>query len=274
MQFTLSRFLAACPMAMYEDETTEWEDVLVKKGILRERDEVAARKAAAEDVEKRIYVGSKPDLPDDFDSAEARETALERDRDTYAAGVKSRVEEEDELDMLRRLRLEKMRAQTTFRTYGSVVDRPKRREFDELVKDASADGTIVVVELCREDLERSNKCTLTFKRVARRRVGCKFVRYVANECIENWPSKNIPALIVYCEGNMLDKPIVGPREVGSDHPYSMEAAIEAVLGTGDPDAAAKRKKRWQRVNRDIVYEDEDVDLDERNRRLVRVDDDF
>jgi len=197
-----------------DPETTEWEDVLVKHGIIPERAEVSALRDAkagaarrtekAVDVEKELDKRSLEDLDELEDEVE--EELLQRIRDA---------------------RIRELRETAAKERFGSVYPIAKA-EFIKEVTEASKEMW-VVVEMFKDGIQESTKCSELLRTVAARKRQVKFVRIRSTDCVEGWPDSSVPALFLYHEGKMQQQ-LVGLAFCGGAENCtedSMELALSA-----------------------------------------------
>lgn len=195
-----------------EGETTEWDDILRKKGIIPE-DKAAVERAAAaaviamaEDAKERIDPLAHKTV-DELD-------ALEEDDAEFGD---SRA-----VDAYRTARLAELKAKAARARFGDV--RPLTRvDFIREVNDASADGTWVVVHLHQEFVEDSVRLERVLADFARAQPAVKFLVAKADACIENYPVKNVPTLLLYRNGE-LQSQIVGLGDLGGDRVNQQSAS--------------------------------------------------
>ena len=189
-------------------ETTEWEDVLVKKGIIEERAEVRFQRESRKEASKRTG-NAEESLGVD---------AIKTRRSEYVEGLDFQGinDAEDELDddefrRIREKRLRELRARAARQKFGSVI-RISKPDFVKEVTEESKTSW-VVVELCKSYIEASEKMSACIDALAQKHRETKFVRIESTQCIENWPDANVPCLFVYHSGDMQTQ-LVGLGHVG------------------------------------------------------------
>ena len=172
-------------------ETTEWDDILRKKGIIPE-DPFAIAKAAeeavlamAEDAKERV------DPLAHLTTTEIDE--LEEDDEEYGD---SRA-----LDAYREARVAEMKSRAVSARFGGVYELA-RVDFVREVNDASADGTWVVIHLHQDYIEDSNLLARAFADLARAHPAVKCMVSKADACVERFPDKNVPTLLLYRHGEL------------------------------------------------------------------------
>ncbi|WFD29642.1 Proteolipid protein 2 [Malassezia sp. CBS 17886] len=247
-------------------EDTEFHDALRAHGIIPQkppsREPSPEPPSAAERTEAARRQASVADLDEELETAD-----------------------DDEERILRRLRQERLHdmaaAQRSAR-FGRVfpVARP---DYTREVTDASREpppgapstdhnGTGVVCFLYKPGLEECELMKRYLDVLADRYPNSKFVSMIGDQCIPNYPDKNLPTLLIYRGGEMR-RQIVGLRpEIGLDGMKTTLADVELLLsavGAIDPpkppptkrgDEEDDEEERGRGV-RAQTQDEEDADLD-------------
>ncbi|CAH0474585.1 unnamed protein product [Peronospora belbahrii] len=170
-------------------ETTEWEDILVKKGILAPKTKVPNEMQEEEE-----------------GGGDSRENAtleeLEEMEDTY--------DDDAELARIRERRIQEIMAQASRNKFGQVY-RISKDQWTKEVTDGSTDHWVIAY-LWDEALEECKVMDYVLREVAKKHRDVKFVSIQAQACIENWPSKNCPTLFMYHKG-ALQNQLLGIRKL-------------------------------------------------------------
>lgn len=188
-------------------ETTEWEDIHRKLGNF----------APLEDDTK-----AEEESEDEADAVDPLEYATKEEIDE--------LDEEDEfadsrfLDEYRKKRIDEMKALAAKEKFGSVLPLI-RADFVREVSDGSKDDQWVVVHLHQSYVETSNLLGALLDRLAPKHKATKFMRIRADQCIDSFPDKNVPALIIYHDGEIA-KQVIGAGAYGADFD---EKCVEWVL---------------------------------------------
>lgn len=168
---------------------TEWEDALIKHGIIEAPPENDNEDdLALEAIEARQQVHRLENK--NLDQLEA----LEDDED------------EDILDQFRKKRMEELKAQQARNKFGELVQIGEQ-DFIPQVTKASEDVYVV----CHLFIHAKLECQLLNKHLAtlaRKFKDVKFVKIIATECIKNYPDSNSPTILIYHKGDIL-KQIIG-----------------------------------------------------------------
>lgn len=208
-----------------EGTTTEWQDILRAKGIIAP--------AAPTERERRAAISSVLEA-----AAEAAELARDRlgeasvaELDDLAAGddadgERSRVED------YRAARLRALRAAAAAQRFGRLLPLSRSdfvREVTEASKDGGdgpAGGTWVVVLLYKSGIAASATLEALMPRLADRHRATKFMAIVADQCIEGFPDRNVPALLLYHAGVCVEQ-LIGLGQFGGAR--ATADAVEWVL---------------------------------------------
>ncbi|TDH74144.1 uncharacterized protein CCR75_002968 [Bremia lactucae] len=163
-------------------ETTEWEDILVKKGILAPKSKVPEE----EEQEEEQHV-------------DPRENATLEELDE----MEDDDDDDAELARIRQRRIEEMMTQAARNKFGDVQPISK----DEWAKEVteSSNDHWVIAYLWDDALEECKVMAHVLREVAKKHRDVKFVSIQAQACIENWPSRNCPTLFMYNNGSLQNQ---------------------------------------------------------------------
>mmetsp|Transcript_16080 Transcript_16080/g.18207 ORF Transcript_16080/g.18207 Transcript_16080/m.18207 type:complete len:283 (+) Transcript_16080:126-974(+) len=223
-------------------ETTEWEDILLEKGIISERPEKVAEKLVDEAIKKQSEVENAKSSEDR--AMEKLGDAKEQTED-FDAYLENLDEEDLDVDRIflekfRQQRIAELKSKKSKERFGSaipiqreefireVTNASKGNTFDSEEKDSKGDGQWVVVELFKDGIQESSRMTQLINELAKRQSATKFVRIRSTECVENWPDSNVPCLFLYNHGS-LQHQVIGLNEFGGGDQSSVEK-LEWVLG--------------------------------------------
>jgi hypothetical protein len=184
-----------------EGETTEWEDILRKKGITEptqaelERAAAAAAEQLAEEASERIDPHAGRGLRD-FDELEEEGGGYDDSR---------------ELESYRAKRVAEIKAAAARNKFG-VLYGLSRADFTAEVNDASVNAWVVLF-LHQEHVTDSCLLACLMPTFAAKHKGVKFMQIKADACIEGYPDRNVPTLLLYHEGSLQGQ-VVGLSELG------------------------------------------------------------
>ncbi|KAI8896474.1 thioredoxin-like protein [Globomyces pollinis-pini] len=176
------------------NEDTEWNDILREKGIIPEIKEEQIIEWIDEAIQEQQF---KPLEKRDLDELdELEDDDLEDDRI---------------LEHYRKQRMDAIKSQLKAEIFGSVLEITKP-DYQQQVTNASTTHW-VVVNLYQTYISDSKLMTAILDRLATKYKATKFVKIKADMCIENYPDKNVPTLLVYGKGE-LQRQIVGLSTFG------------------------------------------------------------
>lgn len=182
------------------NEDTEWNDILRKKGIIPQKKPEVTEEMITEMLEQTIQ---------EKQSAEGRLGKLSMDE------LDELEDEEDEAIILefRRRRIEEMKAQAASNKFGEVLE-INAQDYLEKVNKAGP-GIWVFLHLYKQGIPLCALLNQHFSRLALKFPQAKFLKSISTTCIANFPDRNLPAIFVYYEGQMM-RQFIGPAEFGSD----------------------------------------------------------
>jgi hypothetical protein len=184
-----------------EGETTQWDDILRAKGITQPS-QAELDKAAADAIAK-----AADEAVEHFDPLAGRTVEELGELEEGGGFDDSRV-----LESYRQARLAEMKAASARNRFGAVYPLV-RVDFVREVNDASRDGTWVVIHLHQEHIEGSTLLARALARLAAAKKDVKCMVAKADACIEGYPDKNVPTLLLYRNGELQGQ-IVTLAELG------------------------------------------------------------
>jgi len=177
-------------------ESTEWEDALVKHKI----------------ISKRIKVKTVDQLNKEWREEQEALKATEMDRKTLEE-INEMEDEIDDVTLLeyRRERIKKLQEQASKEKYGTIREITKP-EFIAEVSEGSIGQWVVccLYALGNRDNTFMLQC---LRNIAARHKDVKFCQIVGSQCIENYPDRNCPTLLVYNDNKVLGH-IKGAHQFG------------------------------------------------------------
>jgi len=171
---------------------TEWEDTLIKHGIME-----APVEQKDDDDEFLDFLNQEKEDPLAKKSLEE----LNSLEDDVA---------EDTLAIFRERRLKELQFKQAREIYGSVptiTQSEWQREVTQIT------DTFVVVHLFMFSVPDCQFLSQLMESVARKFRACKFVKIVAQDAVPNFPEANVPTILVYRNGSVF-KQFVGLLEFG------------------------------------------------------------
>eukprot|EP01035_Chromulina_nebulosa_P031885 gene31885-42528_t len=185
-------------------ETTEWEDILIKKGITTKEDVLLSKGLNPEDFLER---------PKDIEIVE--ESLI--DKLQYATKEEIDELEEDEFDDNRALneyrekRLRELKESQVKNRFGDVLGIGK----DDWIREVTdcSKTCWVVVHLYQDSVVECQLVDEAFIILSTKFKYVKFVKIRSTQAIENWPDRNLPTIFAYHEG-VLQKQLVTLKQIG------------------------------------------------------------
>jgi len=210
-----------------EGETTQWDDILRAKGITQPS-QAELDKAAAEEIRKAVE-----EAVDNTDVL-ALKTVGELDELEEEGGE---FEDSRTLDAYREARIAEMKAAAKRNRFGEVYPLT-RVDFVREVNDASKDGTWVVIHLHQDHVEDSMLLGRAVNTLAGRKREVKFMVSKADQCIDGYPDKNVPTLLLYRNGELQSQIVtlsdLGGKKVSSTSSYLVQLCRLAPLPSLHP----------------------------------------
>lgn len=190
-----------------EGETTQWEDIHSR------------HKTEGYGYVKEIKKAARAVRLQDWTSAAA--ASLETDSRARAEGSDDSSDDSDFeaddtedrkfMEMYRKKRMLEMKAKRLREAYGDVYQL-SRADYEKEMVEGSKDKW-VVLHLYQDSVVECRLLAEHLRTVANRKKDVKFLKIVATDCIENYPDRNCPTLIVYHEGKM-QKQFLGLADFG------------------------------------------------------------
>eukprot|EP01031_Cornospumella_fuschlensis_P037719 gene37719-45823_t len=187
----------------YSGNTTEWDDILIKKGI-RTKEEVLLEKGLnPADYIKKEEVEEEEEEVDKLAGLNVDQLdELEDDEDFADTNI---------LDHYRKARLAELKQAAVRNRFGEVLPITK----DDWVREVT-DGSKscpVVIHLYEDSKVECNLLDEALTVLAERFKYVKFLRIKYNQAIENWPERNLPTLFVYQNGALATQ-LITLKQVG------------------------------------------------------------
>ncbi|KAJ3030941.1 Phosducin-like protein 3 [Rhizophlyctis rosea] len=234
-------------------EETEWDQILRERGILPQK-------------EKEPEI-TEDDLIAMVEKAVAEkygEKAIE-DRTLDELDELEDIEDDRVLESYRRQRLAELQSEASSAKYGSVTELSKP-DYNREVTEASA-TTYVVLHLYQNHIPACKLINGILDRLASTHRATKFLRIRADQCIENYPDRNCPTLLVYGEGD-LKRNLVGIAALGGmgttlDYVEKLLRDCGAVTKTtaNADDEDEEEKRAGFRISRAVKKDESDDDWD-------------
>jgi hypothetical protein len=190
------------PTFGFSAETTEFDDELIRRGIVS-FEETMMRKGASADEAMRLKEVKEGSGNNQESGKYLKETDDDDDDD-----------ENEFLEQHRRKRLQELKSEQSRPRFGEVflISRP---EWARHVNQDS-EQSWVVVNLTSNDMERTGCVESAITALALRHVYIKFVHIPSKSAIANWPDDHLPTLFLYRFGKMQHQLLELPRDISAD----------------------------------------------------------
>ncbi|KAI8377635.1 thioredoxin-like protein [Radiomyces spectabilis] len=235
---------------------TEWNDILRAKGILPPKQEQTMNEL------EDMYVNS------------LREKEEERNNlDNKTLDELDELEDlEDDRIILeyRQKRLQEMQAQGAKEKYGDLVQISKP-DFVKEVTEASKECH-VVVHLFKDSIPACKLMNHHLSALAQQFKATKFLKIVGDQCIPNYPDRNLPTLLIYGDGDIKANLVGAIQFGGMNMTMKSIRAILARYGAvppekGEDDDFTEKKKSKSiyssKATAALSSDEEDDDDDDR-----------
>ncbi|KAF8942951.1 Phosducin-like protein 3 [Haplosporangium gracile] len=215
-------------MANNHDEDTEWNDILRAKGIIPKKEEI-----------------TEADIVDMIDEVIAKRDAKNYEQKTVDEldELLDEDNEEDERMLMeyRQQRLNAIKQEMSEDKFGEIQHIYKT-EFVREVSDASKE-VWVVAYLYKEYLPICKLMGAHLATVAARNKSTKFVKIIGDQCIPNYPDRNLPTLLIYSDGDVKSQ-LVGAAQLGGLNmkPEDIEAYLRRVGAIKVPESRASKSE--------------------------------
>ncbi|KAL1922267.1 uncharacterized protein VTP21DRAFT_9806 [Calcarisporiella thermophila] len=226
---------------------TEWEDILIQKGILKRSGPTDEELREQED--EMIL------------EAKAKESSLE---DRTLEELDELEDEEDEriLHSYRMKRIAEMQEAALRNKYGEVVQISKPDYTNEVTE--TSKNAWVVVHLFKDYIPACKLMNQHLATLAQRHKDVKFVKIVSDQCIPNYPDANVPTLLIYGEGDLRQQ-LVGAIAFGGMKMTveSLENQLRAsgAISEGKEEKTEKSEQKIIYSNATSALSDEDEESD-------------
>ncbi|CAM0135023.1 Proteolipid protein 2 [Umbelopsis sp. WA50703] len=165
---------------------TEWNDILRARGILPQKDEQ-----------------TEEEINDLIDEVIADRIAKETSLDNKTMDELDELEDEEDDRILLEYKMKRMKEMQEISSkekYGEVrqISKP---DFVKEVTEASKECA-VILHLYNDTIPACKLMARHLSQLAQRYKAVKFLKIVADQCIPNYPDRNVPTLLVYVDGDI------------------------------------------------------------------------
>ncbi|KAI9224015.1 thioredoxin-like protein [Blastocladiella britannica] len=233
-------------------EDTEWNDILRARGILPNK---------SGDVEV-----TEDDLAAIVDAAATAAFSREGQLDRATLDELAELEDEEDdrvLESYRRRRMAEMKDAASRKRFGEVTAISKP-DFVREVSDASKECWVVCY-LYKDSIPACKLLTAILSRVAAAYRETKFVKIIGDQCIPNYPDRNLPTLVIYHGGDMI-RQIVGMQAIPGGMGTTIADVERLLLAVGAVQKSA-RETLYGETPRGGNDDDDEDDEDAVERRM-------
>ncbi|KAG0226107.1 hypothetical protein BGW41_004266 [Actinomortierella wolfii] len=226
-------------MANNWDEDTEWNDILRARGIIPKK-------------EKEITEADIIDMIDEAIMKRQGKNYEEKTVDELDELLDEGDEEEERVLMeYRQKRLDAIKQEMSENKFGDIIPISKP-DFVREVTEASKD-VWVVVYLYKDYLPICKLMSAHLATVAARNRATKFVKIIGDQCIPNYPDRNLPTLLIYGHGDMKMQ-LVGASQLGGMNmkPEDIEAFLRKVGAIKSNDSRSEEQKNTKKTIRNAA----------------------
>jgi len=188
-------------------DTTEWDDILIKKGIKTKQEVLIEKGLNPLDYMTLEELGLKDIV---VDPNEVKEETREERLDKLTLKEIDELEDDDDddellndtsfIDQYREKRIQELKLKTLQNRFGDVQEIVKAdwlREVNETSKTCW-----VVISLYQDSIVESRLLDEILLVLAPKFKYIKFLKIKAQQAVENWPESRLPTLFLYNEGEL------------------------------------------------------------------------
>eukprot|EP01028_Stygiella_incarcerata_P001415 TRINITY_DN1247_c0_g1_i5.p1 TRINITY_DN1247_c0_g1~~TRINITY_DN1247_c0_g1_i5.p1 ORF type:complete len:257 (-),score=99.41 TRINITY_DN1247_c0_g1_i5:610-1380(-) len=238
-------------MNPFKPVESEWEEIQRKVGNLPSKKEISE---VVDDVidEHEARLRAEKNIYESKTDEELR--GIEEAQEDTAAGVDPFLEE------FRRKRMEELRERQLREKFTGEVEYIQKIDWEEQVTNVR--GNSVVVFLFEDGNEDCVQLLTYLRSIAPRHKDAKFVMIIGKEAIVNYPSRNLPTILVYRDGKVL-RTLIGASAFGGKKMNVRE--VEQVLrgcGAWGEIGVSESAKTYHRMKQEEEEDVEESDEDE------------
>ena len=239
--FGVTNYAVDQPSYGYTTETTEFDDALIRHGVVTHQQALVAKGATPEQAQallhgakqqehaaKKLQQEQKPwfEQNSTTNNNKSKEFNKEEDNDddddddSFLDGD----EDDDFLQHYRQQRMQELQEQGRIQQqqqkqpvviFGEVYE-ISRPEWQVHVNEASMKGCWVVICLSSSDVERTGRMERSVRELAQHWSHVKFVQIPYQSAISNWPHDKLPTLFVYRYGRLQHEFVQLPIQTDVD----------------------------------------------------------
>lgn len=234
-----------------DSEDTEWNDILREKGIIPPKKELEVTEEQIEELLDEV-IRKKTEGKDLSEMNIDELNALLDDSN------EDLLEDDRIVQQYRQQRIKEMQDYVVTAKFGTVLPLQKA-EYSREVNDASKD-CYVVVYLYQDHIPICKLLLQYLDILAKKYPHTKFMKIRADLCIENYPDKNCPTLIIYGKGQLV-RHLAGNLAGTEDSTVeTLEAMLKAMGALGKPSPTYYDSSKSKNDEDEDFEEEDDKDL--------------
>mmetsp|Transcript_7127 Transcript_7127/g.10649 ORF Transcript_7127/g.10649 Transcript_7127/m.10649 type:complete len:280 (-) Transcript_7127:150-989(-) len=262
------------PTYAYTDQTTEFDDECIRRGIITKADAIVRKGATPAEAHRLVAQAAAATEADDVGDKMQHLNLADKDEMDSDSG-------DDFLRDHRSKRLSELKAERSTALnskskgkFGSVLT-ISRPDWPKEVNEASMDGQWVIIHLTCDSVWESRIVEEAMRKLAAKFADIKFVSIRSTSAIKRWPDSNLPTIFLYQNGSMQQQ-FIGLESLGGygvnedriEYRLAKAGVLETEFQT-DPERSSNFDKK-NPVNRvshgmaELATYDEDNDEDDLN----------
>ena len=180
-------------------ETTEWEDILIKKGITTKAQVLVNKGLNPDDYLTDQELGKELGI-DELTKQEEVDPLSLASLDELDELLEEEDDNEKAINAYRDKRLQELREQQARNRWGSVYEIGRDDWISEVTE--CSKSCWVIVHLYQDSVIECNLVENALLQLAPKFKYIKFIKIRSTQAVENWPDRNLPTLFLYNDGEL------------------------------------------------------------------------
>ena len=201
------------PSYAYSTATTEFDDALIKRGIVTHAQAMVGKGASQQEAHRLTKL--KEEQRKAEQSNEVQHVSGESD-DSFE-------DDDDFMDRYRKERLAQLKQTSKERQEGRRFGQALSIDRTEWTREVNETSQQVWVVACltSSDTERTGKMQEAVQVLAQEQETTKFVLIPSQQAIADWPHANLPSLFLYRHGSMQKQLVSLPHDISSEELHDL-----------------------------------------------------
>ena len=186
-------------------DTTEWEDILIKKGITTKQDVLMSKGLNPLEFMSAKELGLSEEIADILEG-NANEEDRDKQLDKLNIDELNELEDDEEFadssffNEYRQKRMMELKKQQVQNRFGEVLEINK----DEWIREVTecSKSCWVVAHLYQDSIVECRLLEDRLVNISKKFKYIKFVKIRSTQAVENWPENRLPTLFLYNEGEL------------------------------------------------------------------------